>query len=616
MPGGKPAPSQHHGNVTPHTEGSDVAPAEDAMDMKLVLDLSASLFSFPESYPETNREEMQQVGSSWSQDGDLYGCGQLEQRWLLWHEFMKEHAHLDAWLQLAEQAVTSFNATCVTHITAKEELQKFETLRCEARSRQIQLDGLTRGNRTLIQLFQGVMQARLLAAARECGQRWDSVNMKLESTIGNLKLFVSEWEEFDSELEELVLCLADLDVRLTEVDNLNGSTCEKLRRVQSLQQCVSVNSSRVNALLQRGEELIQHREPSDVKNVETRLMEVLRRCNHIYSNIARTHTRLVSMRLVFEDDWQQAADSGCPSGSLLEEGGALSKSKLELPAAAEGPKDPPSPVHPPAPPAPSSPTHDHQGLEWDPSVDIGRSVSCDDVDSSYFSASTGVCHRDGLKRQSYLSSLGSQSDFGNDTVNPDADLQPEGFLDHAYSGVCSPLAPAQSGDLVPGNEWKTSTPEGQDSDVVGFDSGRVRAWLGVQTSCSKEVQTDMECRLDGSQRQRDDDTHQPFPDPSDLKASECTSQTCPSDPQAEEEPSPAGEDSEHLSEQSVTSSSSSRASSSSSLPPPLLYLLLAVALALLACLIWVALEPPCHRGSRMHRSFHLALRYINGPPPT
>lgn len=50
--------------------------------------------------------------------------------------------------------------------------------------------------------------------------------------------------------------------------------------------------------------------------------------------------------------------------------------------------DPPSPLHHPPPP-PSSPTHDHLGLEWDPSVDIGRSVSRDDADSSYFSASTG-----------------------------------------------------------------------------------------------------------------------------------------------------------------------------------------------------------------------------------
>lgn len=127
---------------------------------------------------------------------------------------------------------------------------------------------------------------------------------------------------------------------------------------------------------------------------------------------------------VFEDDCilSQATDSGCPSESLLEDEGTAEKQNVDLPASSNHPKgkptsltwrsrfdrllteglrskrtinlspaasssDPPSPVH--HPPPPSSPTHDHLGLEWDPSVDIGRSVSRDDADSSYFSASTG-----------------------------------------------------------------------------------------------------------------------------------------------------------------------------------------------------------------------------------
>lgn len=91
---------------------------------------------------------------------------------------------------------------------------------------------------------------------------------------------------------------------------------------------------------------------------------------------------------VFEDNWilSQATDSGCPSESLLEDEGALDKSHLDPGRSVE----PPSPVHlPPPPPSPSSPSHEHLGLEWDPSVDIGRSVSREDADSSYFSASTG-----------------------------------------------------------------------------------------------------------------------------------------------------------------------------------------------------------------------------------
>ncbi|XP_027135823.1 nesprin-2 isoform X1 [Larimichthys crocea] len=626
MPGfsPEPPPSDHHGDAVSTSEGSDVAPVEEVTDMELSLDLFLSTSS-------PTQLDVDEVDGSWSQDGDLQGCGQLERRWLLWHEFMKEHAHLDTWLRLAEQAVSSSNPAHVTYVAAKEEQRKFERLRCEAGSRLVQLDSLTRRNRMLTRLFQGAMKARLLASARECGQRWDDVNGKLETITGRLKLFVSEWEGFEAEREELALWLADLDVRLTEVDHLTGNTCEKLRRLQSFQQCVCVNSGRVNALLRRGEELIQRSQPSDAQHVESRLLELLRHCSLVYNNIARTHTRLLSMRLVFEDDWilSQATDSGCPSESLLEDEGALDKANLDVPAVSDHADDLPSPVRLP-PPSPSSPTHEHLGLEWDPSVDIGRSVSRDDADSSYFSASTGLCHRDGLKRRSYLSSLGSQSD-----ISQEADQRLSGWFDHAHPAVFSPAETKGGGTRLNGDQWTTSTPDREDSEPVSFDGGRVRAWLGVQspaplergTSCSKAVQTDgqVKLHLEGSymdtsnSQRRHDNTQQPFPAPSpapshDVKPlSDWMKHQYRSNLQDEEEQS-CWEEAEYLlSEQRVTSSSRTP---SSLLSPALLYLLLAAALVLLACLIWVALEPPCHRSGRMPRGFHLTLRYVNGPPPT
>lgn len=124
---------------------------------------------------------------------------------------------------------------------------------------------------------------------------------------------------------------------------------------------------------------------------------------------------------VFEDDWtfSQAPDSGCPSESLLEEEAVPGRANPDLlpasshhkgnssclplwagPKHAEGvrraclpffpsdrrPRDEP---RPPAPPPLSSATHEHLGLEWDPSVDVGRSVSPYEADSSYFSANAG-----------------------------------------------------------------------------------------------------------------------------------------------------------------------------------------------------------------------------------
>uniref|UniRef100_A0A4W6FGQ3 Uncharacterized protein n=1 Tax=Lates calcarifer TaxID=8187 RepID=A0A4W6FGQ3_LATCA len=183
--------AERHGNFIPTTAGRDVLPREEARDMELSLNVSESLFVFTSSPLEVSGEEMQQVHGNWSQDGDLQGCGQLERRWVLWHEFMKEHAHLDAWLRLAEQAVSSPNPAHVTYTAAKEELRKFERLQCEAGSRLVQLDSLTRRNQTLTRLFVGAMRARLLASARECGRRWDDVNIKLESITARLKVGVS-----------------------------------------------------------------------------------------------------------------------------------------------------------------------------------------------------------------------------------------------------------------------------------------------------------------------------------------------------------------------------------------------------------------------------------------
>ncbi|KAL4007064.1 adhesion G-protein coupled receptor G3 [Sarotherodon galilaeus] len=96
----------------------------------------------------------------------------------------------------------------------------------EGRPRLIQLESLTRRSRTLTRLFQGTLQTRLLATAR------DDVNAKQESITGRLQLLVSEMEGFEAQREQLVVWLADMDARLSEVDQLTGNTCEKLKQLQ------------------------------------------------------------------------------------------------------------------------------------------------------------------------------------------------------------------------------------------------------------------------------------------------------------------------------------------------------------------------------------------------
>uniref|UniRef100_A0A3Q1FNX7 Uncharacterized protein n=1 Tax=Acanthochromis polyacanthus TaxID=80966 RepID=A0A3Q1FNX7_9TELE len=178
--------SDRHGDGDPAPEGSDAPSGDEVTEMELLLDSSQHHWGF--SALEVNWEEAGLEEDNWSPDGYLEEHGGLDRKWLLWHDFMKEHAHLDAWLRLAEQAVASPSPAHFTYTTAKEELRRFERLRSEAGSRLVQLDSLTRSNRTLTRMFDGVMRTRLLSSAGECGRRWDDVNQKLESITAGLKV--------------------------------------------------------------------------------------------------------------------------------------------------------------------------------------------------------------------------------------------------------------------------------------------------------------------------------------------------------------------------------------------------------------------------------------------
>ncbi|XP_077578870.1 nesprin-2 [Stigmatopora nigra] len=331
-----------------------------------------------------------ELESTDARDGEAAECEALERRWRLWHGFMEEHAHLDAWLRSAERALASGDTARVTRGGAVDDVRRFQRLRCEVASRLSQLDALSQKKRSLAPLFQGAMRARLLAAVRDCRLRWKSLNVKLESLGEKVQGFQYEWEEFKEETEELAVWLAEMEAGLTQVLHATGNTCQKLRQLQRFKQSVSVNSARVNGVLQRGEVLIQHADDArDAERVERRLLELLRQCAHIYGDIGRARTRLLSMRLVFEDDFLLSPpppDSGCPSETWLDEDRELWLDPTERRRHSQ-------------PSRPPSPSNEPLGLEWDPSVDIGRHLS-------FCAVNTGVAESD--ERRSYLASLDSE----------------------------------------------------------------------------------------------------------------------------------------------------------------------------------------------------------------
>uniref|UniRef100_A0A4W5MLK1 KASH domain-containing protein n=1 Tax=Hucho hucho TaxID=62062 RepID=A0A4W5MLK1_9TELE len=436
----------------------------------------------------------------------------------------------------------------------------------------------------------------------------------------------------------MAVWLADMDLRLIEVEHFSGrDTCDKMRELQSFQEAVGENAGHLNCLLERGEALIQRSEPEDAQDIEVGLQELLLYCAQVFEGVGRLHTRLLSMRLVYEDDWvlTQTSDSGCPSEILLEQDGVFEKSC--------------------APDQRNPPNLDNMVLEWDPSVDIGGPVSQYDADLSYFSAHTDrekPLARDGVKRRSYLSSIGSQSEINNRAAE---DMSLGRRFEYAGPEVFSPPITQSVRDDRPllSGHWTTSTPDGPSPEPVTFDPARISAWLGqthghsvpsVQQhrACSKAVQTDSTGKCAGCSEGSHSLGDIPIQrHPQELCLAPCTSQSCDlqlqsdtmtcrlqSNAQSPEEEPHCNALWEVVHSEQLPNECPDRQTQCSSWSlgavwaletlrsPVFLVVLLAVFLALLVWPTTLLMDPECHRSNSLARTFQLALRYVNGPPPT
>ncbi|KAK9962267.1 hypothetical protein ABG768_007639 [Culter alburnus] len=639
--------ASHHGNTRVGPRGSeDTGEMQTCVEMnhQSGLYLQSSETCFPTRSFQLH-DDLNEFSNEWSSIGDLSqdvsfsleGCVKLERRWMLWYEFKKELSCLDDWLRSAEKIAASPNSSHVLYITAKEELQKYENLRAEARIRLAQLDGLTQRSRTLVDLFRGTMGTRLVEMTKDCGQRWDQLSNTVETVCRRLKHFVCQREDFERQREEMAVWLADMDLRLTEVEHFSGrDTCSKMHQLQGFQEAVGESAGRLNDLLQHGEELIQRSEPADAQAIESQLQELMLHCTRVFQGLGRLHTRLLSMRLVFEEDWALCApDSGCPSESMLEdecfvERAMAPQSQACLPQSGQ----------------------DHLVLEWDPSVDIGGSISRDDTESAGMSC-TDEPAKYPLRRRVYMSPVDSHPDSASVSVK-----QPG--VEKSLECTAPPQMPVpviRAGKPQFARPFKTSTPETRSPEPVTFD--RISAWLGqTHQLCSKAVQTEhvsqprssFSSLLSGKEEEgveyQENVLPQRRPHLQQTWHTCCNPRPPPScdlqhhyyqrheDPQRQQERLSFPDSS-----QDNTCTKSSRdlirqKASTSSLwhrgtwllgplrffdmrkaSAPMLAILFAL---LLAVVIWPLIsvhDTSCHRSNTLTRSFHLALHY-KGPPPT
>ncbi|XP_077064313.1 uncharacterized protein LOC143716063 [Siphateles boraxobius] len=639
--------ASHHGNTRVGPRGSD----EDRGEMQTCVDTNHQsglyLQSSETCCPSRSFQLHDDLNefSEWSSIGDvsqdvsfsLEGCVKLERRWMLWYEFKKELSCLEDWLRTAEKIAASPNSSHVLYVTAKEELQKYENLRAEARMRLTQLDGLTQKSRTLVGLFRGTMGARLVENTKDCGRRWDQLSNTVETVCRRLKHLVCQREDFERQREEMAVWLADMDLRLTEVEHFSGKdTCSKMHQLQGFQEAVGESAGKLNDLLQHGEELIQKSEPADAQAIESQLQELLLHCTRVFQGLGRLHTRLLSMRLVFEEDWALCApDSGCPSESMLEDESFLERTMAPQSQAC----------------LPQS-SQDHQVLEWDPSVDIGRSISRDDTDSSSFSAAAGVSCTDEpakypLRRRVYKSPVDSHPDRASVSFK-----QPgvEKSLERA-APAHMPVPVIRAGNPQYARQFKTSTPETRSPEPLTFDPDRISAWLGqTHQLCSKAIQTEhvsqprssFSSLPSGKVEEEEGVEYQgnvlPRRRPHPQQTLHTCNNACPSlscdlqhhyyqcheDPQRQQERLSFPDS---LEDNTCTKSSRGPIkpkTSTSSLwqrgPWQLWHLrffviLFALLLSVMICYLISVHDTSCHRSNTLTHSFHLALHY-KGPPPT
>nr|XP_015196396.1 PREDICTED: nesprin-2-like isoform X3 [Lepisosteus oculatus] len=529
---------------------------------------------------------------------------QLEQGWRLWQQFLKAHSHFGDWLRLAESSAANPNSAQVPYITAKEELRKFEH-------------------------------------------------------------FVNQREEFESEREDIAIWLAELNLRLTEVEHFSGNnSSEKMKELQTFQVLVGENAERLTGLLEWGERLIQRSEPGDAEEIEEELQELLLYCARVFDGVARLHTRLLSMRLVFEEDLLLDQHSGSDSEAQWEDEGIYDRSSVS---------DPQRSLSPAAGLGPGS-SLDSLALEWDPSVDVGGSGSHDDADSSYFSVVTGLPHKEDslskdtrANRRSFLSSLGSQSDVITADVGTECDV--------GYEGSRRPGPSALPGSLESGEDsphhisGPRLTSSGHLAEPVTFDPERISAWLGQTESPLRQAPRALEVPAHGEALETDD-TRKCFRLPQEgmpCVPGNASPLHLTSGPAGEERsarsrtqgkvsdangPAPWSRRRRHpdvhpgvqqvqdksincpgipevkinidTEAECVPQSRTGRAARRRHAPVLLrlakaalfLFLSLALVLALLRQLPAGASDPRCHRANTFARSLRLMLHYVNGPPPT
>ncbi|KAG8552731.1 hypothetical protein GDO81_003021 [Engystomops pustulosus] len=297
----------------------------------------------------------------------------MDQDRLLCEQFLDSLSRFEDWLQTAQITASQGNSFKTLHREAKLALRKYEVLHKEMREKLLDLESLNRQYWKLTQTPQQMLLPSVLRSRmQEVNTLWDSLEGEAETIHRTLKSRVQQREEFETDQDDMKLCLTEMDLELSNVEYIyGGNSTEKIQQLRAFQEDVWSNMKRVEGLLERGDQLIDDSDPRDAADLEVEMTELGSYCQQIYIRLSRLQKRLVSTKLVFEDDFLDSAIEHLSSGS----------SDVFLDVDIEG-EEHAGPVN-----GPYTKTALPVELEWDPLGDVGGSSSHDGQESFYTATS-------------------------------------------------------------------------------------------------------------------------------------------------------------------------------------------------------------------------------------
>ncbi|XP_053538882.1 nesprin-1 isoform X9 [Ictalurus punctatus] len=227
----------------------------------------------------------------------------IEETWRLWQKFLDDFSHFEEWLAMSERTAALPNSSGVLYTVAKEELKKFETFQRQVHESLTQLELINKQYRRLARENRTDAACRLREMAHDGNQRWDNLQRRVSSILRRLKHFISQREEFETARDSILVWLTEMDLQLTNIEHFSECDVQaKIKQLRAFQHEISLNTTKIEHILQHGEALIEKSEPLDAAVIEEELEELQRYCQEVFGRVERYYKKLIRLPVQFTDD--------------------------------------------------------------------------------------------------------------------------------------------------------------------------------------------------------------------------------------------------------------------------------------------------------------------------